>query len=103
MKGKYFILGFGLGIATTYLLKDQIKPMSISSDKALELVKKAFKEKGPIDGSWIYTVPETFSNKHLTYEVYKAGISRTINAQLEQYEAFVDAKTGTIVHVEQIA
>ncbi|MGM0874955.1 MAG: PepSY domain-containing protein [Bacillota bacterium] len=103
MKGKYFLLGFGLGIATTYLLKDQIKPMSISSDKALVLVKKAFKEKGPIDGSWIYTVPETFSNEHLTYEVFKAGVSRTVNDQLEQYEAFVDTKSGTIVHVEKIA
>ena len=54
MKGKYFLLGLGLGIVSTYLLKDQIKPKSISSDKALELVKKAFKAKGPIDGSWVY-------------------------------------------------
>lgn len=103
MKGKYFFLGLGLGIASTYLLKDQIKPMSISSDKALELVKKAFKAKGPIDGSWIYTHPETYSNEHLSYEVFKAGVSRTVNNQLEQYEAFVDTKTGTIVHVEQIS
>jgi predicted small secreted protein len=103
MKGKYFLLGLGIGIATTYLLNDQIKPKSISSDKALELVKKAFKEKGPIDGSWIYTVPETFSNDHITYEVFKTGVSRTVNDHLEQYEAFVDAKTGTIVHVKQIA
>ncbi|MBO1513196.1 PepSY domain-containing protein [Metabacillus bambusae] len=103
MKGKYFLLGLGIGIATTYLLKDQIILKSISSDKALELVKKAFKEKGPIDGSWIYSVPETFSNGHVTYEVFKTGVSRTVNDHLEQYEAFVDAKTGTIVHVEQIA
>jgi predicted small secreted protein len=103
MKGKYFLLGLGIGIATTYLLNDQIKQKSISSDKALELVKNAFKEKGPIDGSWIYTVPETFSNDIITYEVFKTGVSRTVNDHLEQYEAFVDAKTGTIVHIEQIA
>jgi predicted small secreted protein len=103
MKGKYFLLGLGIGIASTFLLNDQIKQKSISSDKALELVKKAFKEKGPIDGSWIYTVPETFSNDHITYKVFKTGVSRTVNDHLEQYEAFVDAKTGTIVHVEQIA
>ncbi|MGM7720806.1 PepSY domain-containing protein [Metabacillus sp. Hm71] len=103
MKGKYFLLGLGLGIASTYLLSNQLKPMSISSDKALELVKKAFKEKGPIDGSWIYTIPETFSNEHLSYQVFKTGISRTVNDQLEQYEAFIDTKTGAIVHVEKIA
>jgi predicted small secreted protein len=103
MKGKYFLLGLGLGIAATFMLKDQIIHKSISSEKALELVKKAFKEKGTIDGSWIYTIPETLENEHVSYEVFKAGVSRTVNDQLEQYEAFVDAKTGTIVHVEKIA
>ncbi|KKI91639.1 hypothetical protein WQ54_13510 [Bacillus sp. SA1-12] len=103
MKGKYFLLGLGLGIASTYLLSSQLKQCPISSDRALELVKKAFKEKGPIDGSWIYTIPETFSNDHLSYQVYKTGISRTVNDHLEQYEAFVDTKTGAIVHVEKIA
>lgn len=102
MKTRYFLLGLGLGIVGTYLIKDQIKPIKISSDKALEIVKKAFKEKGPIDGSWIYTVPETFSNEHLSYDVYKAGISRTVEDQLEQYEAFVDTNSGTIVHVDRI-
>lgn len=103
MKGKYFLLGLGLGIAATYFLKDQITHKSISSEKALDLVKQAFKEKGPIDGSWIYTIPETFENEHLSYEVYKAGVSRTVSDHLEQYEAFVDVKTGTIIHVEKIA
>ncbi|WP_226528479.1 PepSY domain-containing protein [Metabacillus niabensis] len=102
MKTRYFLLGLGIGIVGTYFMKDQIMPHNISSDKALEIVKKAFKEKGPIDGSWIYTVPETFSNEHLSYDVYKAGISRSVDHHLEQYEAFVDTKTGTIVHVDRI-
>lgn len=103
MKTKYFLLGLGIGIASSYLLKDTINSMPLSSNAALELVKKAFKEKGKIDGSWIYTVPEVYSTDHLTYNVFKAGISRTVNEQLEQYEAFVDTKTGAIVHVEKIA
>ncbi|PMC36992.1 hypothetical protein CJ195_13110 [Bacillus sp. UMB0899] len=102
MKARYFLLGLGIGIVGTYFLKDQIKPLKVSSDKALAIVKEAFKEKGPIDGSWIYTVPETFSSEHLSYEVYKAGISRSVDDQLEQYEAFVDTTTGTIVHVDRI-
>lgn len=102
MKSKYFLLGLGLGIAGTYLVKDQLKSSKISSEKALEIVKKAFKEKGPIDGSWIYTVPKNFSTDHLSYEVYKAGVSRTVQDQLEQYEAFVDTNSGTIVHVDKI-
>jgi predicted small secreted protein len=102
VKSKYFLLGLGLGIAGTYLLKDQLKSSKISSERALEIVKKAFKEKGSIDGSWIYTVPETHSTDHLSYEVYKAGVSRTVQDQLEQYEAFVDTNSGAIVHVEKI-
>ncbi|WP_273130689.1 PepSY domain-containing protein [Metabacillus sp. HB246100] len=103
MKGKYFLLGLSLGIAGTYLLNNQVKPAKISSDKALEIVKKAFKEKGPIDGSWIYTVPETFANDYVSYEVYKAGVSRTVDEVLEQYEAFIDIHSGTIVHVEKLS
>lgn len=102
MKGKYFLLGLGLGITSTYLVKKRVEQSKISSDKALAIVKKAFKEKGPIDGSWIYTIPEIYSNEHLTYEVYKAGISRSVDNQLEQYEAYIDIYTGVIVHVEQL-
>lgn len=102
MKGKYFLLGLGIGMASIYLLKDQIIPTSISSEKALEIVKRAFKEKGPIEGSWIYTNPLPFSTDYLTYEVYKTGISRSVNDRLEQYEAYVDRKTGSIVYVSQI-
>lgn len=102
VKTKYFLLGLGVGITTSFLLKDKIHSMPISSNVALELVKRAFKEKGKIDGSWIYTIPEVFSSEHLTYNVFKAGVSRTVNQQLEQYEVFVDTKTGAIVHVEKI-
>ncbi|MDQ0233592.1 PepSY domain-containing protein [Metabacillus malikii] len=102
MKGKYFYIGFGLGVATGYLLKDKVMQRAISSEKALNIVKQAFKEKGPIDGSWIYTIPEAYSTEYVTYDVYKAGISRTVDGESEQYEAFVDKNTGLIVHVEQI-
>lgn len=103
LKGKYFLFGLGIGVATTYILKENIKKHPISSEKALDIVKKAFKQKGPIDGSWIYTIPEKYETAHLTFDVYKAGISRTVDNLCEQYEAYVDTKTGAIIHVEQIA
>lgn len=103
MNCRKVFIGIGIGLAAAYIFKDQIKPAYISSEKALTVVKNAFKEKGPINGSWIYTVRESYSKSGQTYNIYKAGITRTADSELEQYEAFVDAESGNILHVEQIA
>jgi predicted small secreted protein len=97
------LIGIGIGLAAAYIFRDQLKPAYITSEKALTVVKNAFKEKGPINGSWIYTVRESYTDSGETYSIYKAGITRTADSEFEQYEAFVDAKSGNILHVEQIA
>ncbi|MFC0270344.1 PepSY domain-containing protein [Metabacillus herbersteinensis] len=102
MRWNQFFLGIGIGAALTYLASSQLKPATISSDKALHIVKKAFKQRGKIDGSWIYTVPEEYKKNDLTYQIYKTGITRTADGEVEQYETIVDATTGTILEVNRV-
>lgn len=67
--------------------------------KSASNCKSAFKQRGPIDGSWIYTQPEPYNINGETVQVYKTGITRSAFGELEQYEVMVDAKTGEIVDV----
>lgn len=101
MKWTKFLLGIGIGITSAYFVNKSINKGLVPAEKALNTVKAAFKEKGPIDGSWIHMVPETFSKFDLDYTVYHGGISRTVNDQLEQYEFYVDANSGTIIDIIQ--
>ncbi len=55
MKLRHLLLGAGLGICTAVVVKQYVMKPYISSEKALRIVKSAFKQRGPIDGSWIYT------------------------------------------------
>ncbi|MGD6816915.1 PepSY domain-containing protein [Metabacillus sp. 84] len=103
MKCKGLLAGIALGFAAAYLLKDQLKSPFISSDKALQLVKKEFRKKGPIEGSWIYTVPEDYSIHDSNHKVYKTGITRTTEGALEQFEAIVHAQTGLLLEVNKVS
>ncbi|MRX72710.1 hypothetical protein GJU40_11175 [Bacillus lacus] len=99
MKFKNVAISLGAGIAAAYLVKKQLNTPAVSSDKALSIVKSAFKQKGPVDGSWIYTIPEDYTTDDQPHKVYRAGITRTIQGKLEQYEAVVDTETGNILDV----
>ena len=99
MKLRHFLLGAGIGITAAVVVKQYVMQPYISSEKALRIVKSAFKQRGPIDGSWIYTVPEAYTVNGETVMVYKTGITRSAFGELEQYEVMVDAKTGMIVDV----
>ena len=64
--------------------------------KALRIVKAAFKQRGPIDGSWIYTEPEPYQVNGETIQVYKTGVTRSAFGELEQYEVMVNAKQARL-------
>lgn len=98
MKLRHLLLGAGLGICTAVVVKQYVMKPYISSEKALRIVKSAFKQYS-IDGSWIYTQPEPYNINGETVHVYKTGITRSAFGELEQYEVMVDAKTGEIVDV----
>lgn len=99
MSWNKFLLGFGVGFASAFLLKEALRDSMIPGDKALKMAKEAFKKSGPIDGSWIQMNPEDYSKTGVHYQVYKGGISRKINQESHQYEFIMDAKTGSILDV----
>lgn len=99
MKIRYILLGAGLSLAAAFIVKQYADNAYISSEKALQIVKSAFKQRGPIDGSWIYTVPEPYVINGETVPVYKTGVTRSAFGELEQYEVMIHAKTGMIVDI----
>ena len=96
------IVGFCTGIVVGAFISQKVKKKTISSDMALNLAKKAFKENGSIDGSWIHMKPENISKFNLPYTVYRGGIMRTVDNNAEQYEFLVDAATGAIIEVNPL-
>lgn len=102
MKWKNFLIGAGIGLMIGYTAKHYLANEFISPNTALANAKKMFKEKGSINGSWIYTIPQTIIFHDVSYTVYKVGISRTFRQSPEQYEVYVDARTGEIVKIEKL-
>lgn len=102
MSWKKFLLGVGIGVAGALLVNEVRERSLVPADAALKSVKEAFKKKGPIDGSWIHMVPETMMKNQFEYQVYRGGITRTVDSQQEQYEFIVDAKTGTLLDLQEM-
>jgi predicted small secreted protein len=98
MNWKNFFTGITVGFAAAYALEQWRKQMVISSDKALQIAKEAFKESGSISGSWIQTNVDSYTKNGLTYKVYKGGITRGTEA----YEFMMDAFTGTIIETRKL-
>jgi|SRR5579875_278396 len=103
MNWKTFVISAAAGALGGYAVCEMInRATKVSPNEILEQVKKQFKQVGPINGSWIYTEPESFEKDHISYQVYKGGISRNHNGEKEQYEFIADASTGTILMVRQL-
>ena len=101
MKNRDLLIGFVTGVAATFLIKevyDRKQPYH-SADDVLKHVKSSFKEEGPIDGSWIYMKTEPYKQHAITTEVYRGGITRHRQDELEQFEFVADAYTGAILEV----
>lgn len=105
MKCKDFLAGILTGVAAGIVVKEAIERTNpyVSADAVLNGVKEEFKKEGPIDGSWIVMKTEPFENKIISMDVYRGGISRVMNGELEQYEFAADAKTGTVVELTKRA
>ncbi len=104
MKVKDFLAGVLTGVAAGIVVSksiDRVNP-HISADNVLKNIKESFKQEGPIDGSWIVMKTEPFKNDVITMEVYRGGISRIMNGELEQFEFAADAKTGTVVELAKV-
>lgn len=101
MKVKDFMAGILTGVAAGIVVNETIKRLNehVPADGVLKQVKEAFLEEGPIDGSWIVMKAEPYTNHVISMDVYRGGISRIRNGELEQYEFAADAKTGSVVEL----
>lgn len=98
MNWKIFFIGVGAGLAGAYAVKEYASQKeTVSADKVLQHAKAVFKKSGPISGSWINMNAEPYSKPPIEYQVYKGGISRNVDGQIEQYEFIADASTGAIL------
>ena len=104
MKNRDLLIGFATGVAAAYLVKEVYdrKEKLYPADNVLKEVKSAFKEEGPIDGSWIFMKTEPYKQHALTTEVYKGGITRHKEDELQQFEFLADAYTGAVIKVKQV-
>lgn len=104
MKIQNFIAGVLTGVAAGIVVSeviDRVDP-NVAADAVLKNIKDTFKKEGPIDGSWIVMKTEPYKNEVITMDVYRGGISRIMNGELEQFEFAADAKTGTVVELSKI-
>ncbi len=101
MKLTDFLAGVLTGVAAGIVVSETIDRVNqnVSADSVLNTIKDAFKNEGPIDGSWIVMKTEPFTNNVITMDVYRGGISRIKEGELEQFEFAADAKTGTVVEL----
>lgn len=104
MKVKDFLAGVLTGVAAGIVVNEAIDRANrnVAADSVLNTVKTAFKNEGPIDGSWIVMKTEPFTNNVITMDVYRGGISRIKDGELEQFEFAADAKTGSVVELTKI-
>ena len=104
MNNRDLLIGFATGVAAAYLVKEVVdrKEKLYPADDVLKEVKSAFKEEGPIDGSWIFMKTEPYKQFALSTEVYKGGITRHKEDELQQFEFLADAFTGAVIEVKQV-
>jgi predicted small secreted protein len=102
MKLRDFMLGVVTGLAAAVIIKEVTEKVSPykSANEILENIKADFKKDAPIDGSWIYMKIENFSNGFTEVPVYRGGISRLKNGEMETYEFAADARTGAVVDLQ---
>lgn len=104
MNVKDFALGVVTGVAAAIIVKEmgnRVSPYA-NPNNILTNIKDEFKRKAPIDGSWIYMKTENFSNGFTETPVYRGGISRIMDGELENFEFAADARSGAIVELKQV-
>lgn len=105
MKLKDFLIGVATGVAAAIIIKEvsnKVSPYKSAND-ILNDIKDAFKEEGPIDGSWIYMKSENFNTGLMEVPVYRGGVSRINNGEVESFEFAADARTGAIMELNKVS
>ena len=105
MKLRDFLLGVVTGLAAAVVIKEVSERVSpyLSANDILDNIKAEFKKQSPIDGSWIYMKADTFSNGYTEVPVYRGGISRMRDGEMETFEFAADARSGSVVELVQVS
>ena len=101
MKLRDFALGVVTGLAAAIIMKEiseRVDPY-LSANEVLTNIKEEFKKESPIDGSWIFMKTENFYNGFTQAPVYRGGISRVVNGEMETFEFAADARTGVVLEM----
>ncbi|MCT6925825.1 MULTISPECIES: hypothetical protein [Bacillales] len=104
MKLRDFVLGVATGLAAAIIIKEvseRVDPY-LSADTVLQQIKAEFKKEAPIDGSWVFMKVEEFSNGFTTTPVYRGGISRMMNGEMESFEFAADARSGAVLELTKL-
>ncbi|MEG0472194.1 MAG: hypothetical protein RR588_07640 [Solibacillus sp.] len=104
MKMKDFALGVVTGLAAAVIIKEMSERVSpyLSPNNILTTIKDEFKKQAPIDGSWIYMKTEQYSNGYTETPVYRGGISRMMDGEMENFEFAADARSGAVVELKKV-
>ncbi|MDR2464787.1 MAG: hypothetical protein LBD38_00730 [Streptococcaceae bacterium] len=107
-KNEEQLLGFGLGCGFAFGLVTGLTSMKaykekkLTSQRILKKVKKHFSTNGEIQASWIFQEVQEFQQLDLSIPVFEGGITRLTGEQITTYKFLADAKTGTLVHIEEV-
>lgn len=104
MKLRDFIFGVVTGLAAAIVIQKTSNKISpyLSPNEVLEHIKNEFKKDAPIDGSWIYMKIEPFTNGVIEVPVYRGGISRMMDGELQTFEFAADAASGVVVELREM-
>ena len=104
MKLRDFLIGVVTGLAAALIIKQASEKISpyMPANLVLENIKKEFKKESPIDGSWIFMKTEPFKNGIIELPVYRGGISRMVDGEMETYEFAADATSGVVVELKLV-
>lgn len=95
---KKVALASGAGFLLGYIAKQQIdRNQKLTPEKALKQAKEAFKQLGPISGSWIYMKPEEIEKNGLLYTTYRGGVTRQADGEGKQFEFHIDVDSGAVI------
>ncbi len=97
-----FIAAVAAGFTAGFVAANYLEEVSHADpERVLEDIKKKFRTLGSVEGTWIVMKPEKFNNGVLNFDVYQGGITVQKVEQTIQYEFIADAKTGSILSVQE--
>ncbi|GAA0374214.1 PepSY domain-containing protein [Bacillus horti] len=100
MKLGRFLLGVAAGLAVSYVVIKSSETKFVKPEKALAQIKKKYKDKMSIMGSWIQIEPIAEEFNGLTYNIYQGGLTTLKDGNPHYIDFKVDADTGTILELQ---